>query len=507
MKTRTILRRLRTTHDPEAPRKGWIRKSRLDEALDRRLPIPTRMVSNEEFAPVPQTRRQAAVELSLLELADTLSARLAMDRRRFLSSSMGMAAGFVALNSVFGRFFSVEAAELTEAQAGADRMAGAFVLDAQTHHVKATPIIPDADRRFFEYLRGVRGFGGMWNPSLKDREISPEELHRESYIKEIFLDSQTDVAVLSGLPQMTAETHPISPEEMARTRDAVNELTGSRRVLAHGVLSPELGRRNLDSMQAQTETLKLRAWKGYPGQPLGPGGAGWWLDDEKTAYPALELSRKLGVRIVCVHKGLPAPEFSAEHCNPKDIFKAAVDFPDIDFLVYHAGLRSVREVFPAVQSGFETSSEIPWVSDLCAWKKANPAVKNVYMELGSTFGMTAITLPLLCAHILGMIIDAFGDDHVLWGTDAIWWGSPQWQIEAMKRFEMPESLMKKFGYPPLTDAVKAKILGLNGARVYGVDPAEARRPVPDDYVDRLKALHKEAGISAPSNTQYGWVVA
>jgi len=503
-RSRTI-ERLGASRDPEAPRRGWIRKSHLDRALDIRLPIPTRMVSNEEYAPLPQTARQAAVEHRLLESATEGARSLGIDRRRFLSSSMGMAAAFAALNSVFGRFFTISAAEL--AGPAPARGADWFVLDAQTHHVKATPVMPEIDRRFLEYLRNVRGFGGMWNPELRNREISADELHRENYIKEIFLDSQTDVAVVSGLPRMTAGSDPISPEELARTRNAVNDLTGSRRVLCHGVLSPELGRRNLESMQAQAEALKIEAWKGYPGQPLGPDGAGWWLDDEKLSYPALELSRKLGVRIVCLHKGLPAPEFSAEHCNPKDIFRAALDFPEIQFLVYHAALRSVREVFPLVESEFATGSAIPWVSDLCEWKKSHPEVTNVYMELGSTFGMTAITLPLLCAHILGMIIQAFGEDHLLWGTDAIWWGSPQWQIEAFKRFEMPELLMKKFGYGPLTDEVKRGILGLNAARVYGVDPAAARGDLPGDYVDRLRKAYREAGIASPSNTQYGWVVA
>lgn len=507
MSTRRMVESLRVMRDSAAPRKGWIRKSRLDDALGRRLPIPTRMVSNEEYAPAPQTARQAAVEHRLLAAATRLSGRLGMSRRRFLASSMGMAAGFAALNSVFGRFFAVDAAELTEPGAAAGRGMDVFVLDAQTHHVKSAPVIPDIDKRFFEYLRNVRGFGGMWNPSLRGREIGPEELHRENYIKEVFLDSRTDVAVVSGLPQMTAETYPISPEELARTRNAVNELTGSRRVLCHGVLSPELGRRNLESMQAQVETLKIEAWKGYPGQPLGPDGSGWWLDDEKTSYPALELSRKLKIRNVCLHKGLPAPEFSEEHCHPRDITRAAPDFPDLNFLVYHSGLKSVQEVFPAVQSGFESSSAVPWVSELCQWKKDHPEVNNVYMELGSTFGMTAITLPLLCAHILGMILDAFGEDHVLWGTDAIWWGSPRWQIEAMLRFEMPEGLMKRFGYGPLTMDIKRKILGLNAARVYGVDPDAVRKPMPGDYVDRLRELYRESGLTLPSNTQHGWVVA
>jgi hypothetical protein len=104
-----------------------------------------------------------------------------------------------------------------------------------------------------------------------------------------------------------------------------------------------------------------------------------------------------------------------------------------------------------------------------------------------------------------MILDAFGDDHLLWGTDSVWWGSPQWQIEALKRLEMPEPLMKRFGYAPLTTEVKRKILGLNAARVYGVDPEATRQALPSDYLDRLRKLAAEAGPDARSNLQYGWV--
>ncbi len=132
---------------------------------------------------------------------------------------------------------------------------------------------------------------------------------------------------------------------------------------------------------------------------------------------------------------------------------------------------------------------------------------NVYMELGSTFGLMVITHPMLCAHVLGMVIQAFGADHVLWGTDSIWWGSPQWQIEALRRLEMPEQLSKRFGYAPLTPEVKRQIFGLNAARLYGVDPAAKRNPIPNDYIDRLKQLYRESGTAAPSNTQYGWVSA
>jgi hypothetical protein len=113
---------------------------------------------------------------------------------------------------------------------------------------------------------------------------------------------------------------------------------------------------------------------------------------------------------------------------------------------------------------------------------------------------------MLCCHVLGMMVDAFGVDHILWGTDSIRLGSPQWQNEVLRRLQMPEWLAARFGYEPLTVDVKRQIFGLNAARLYGIDPAAQRNPVPDDYVDELKSLYEEAG-AAPSNTQYGWVRA
>jgi uncharacterized protein len=299
----------------------------------------------------------------------------------------------------------------------------------------------------------------------------------------------------------------LPPDQMVRTRGWVNQLTHSRRMISHGLISPDLGTQNTERMQVQAEKLKIEAWKGYTGQGLGADKSGWWLDDEKVAYPTLEYSRRLKVKNICIHKGLASGLFNEEHCNPRDVVKVSKDFPDLNFLLYHSGFKSLEAALPAAQDGFRQSSHVPWVSDLCEWRKKNPHMTNVYMELGSTFGMMAITQPLLCCHVLGMIIDAFGADHVLWGTDSIWWGSPQWQIEALRRLEMPDSLMKQFGYKPLTTEVKRQIFGLNAARVYGIDAKAKRKPVPGDYIDRLKKLYKQAGSQMPSNTQYGWVAA
>jgi hypothetical protein len=488
-------------HQPESDG-GWVRKSELDATLDRNLPIPTQAVSNEEFIPLAQTLAQRAVECHLLQTAEENARKLGMGRRQFLRTSCGMAAAFASLNAVFGNFFTVHAAELLEPAAAAEMKTPYFIFDVQTHHVAV-------GRRMLGSIDVVelRRGSGQINPELRKREPQLTNLYLENYIKEVFLDSETAVACISGVPGFGEDDEILPPDDMVRTRFWINELTRSQRMVSHGLFSPDLGAQNLESMHRQAETLKIDAWKGYTGQGLGADPEGWWIDDEKVAYPSLELSRKLGIKNICLHKGLAIGIFNEAHCHPKDLVRGSQDFPDLNFLIYHAGLKSLEEALPAAEEGFRKNAYVPWISDLCQYRRQNSHMRNVYMELGTTFALMAVTQPLLCAHVLGMMIQAFGDDHVLWGTDSIWWGSPQWQIEALQRLEMPELLMKQFGYAPLTAEVKAKIFGLNAARLYGVDPQAKRNPVPGDYLDRLKELYKQSGMAAPSNTQYGWVRA
>ena len=95
------------------------------------------------------------------------------------------------------------------------------------------------------------------------------------------------------------------PKEMTHIRDEINRVTQSRRMLAHGLITPQLGQADLDFMDMQAATLKVDAWKGYTGAAPQGFDRGWFVDDEKIAYPMLERARKLGVRRICLHKGLP----------------------------------------------------------------------------------------------------------------------------------------------------------------------------------------------------------
>jgi uncharacterized protein len=465
------------------------------------IPLPTRLVSNEEFPPLPQTPAQRAVEERILAEAGRLAPRLGLSRRDFLRRSGGIATSLLAMNAVFGRFFDVLPVEAADPGAFKERTGDPFfIFDVQLHYVGAgyDPGNTEGGRKGAvskQALLGLRRQSRRLNPKLAADRGTLADLSWENMVKEVFLDSETAIGLISTPPGPYPEEAVVPPKEMTHIRDEINRVTQSRRMLAHGLITPQLGQRDLDFMDQQAATLKVDAWKGYTGAAPKGFDRGWFVDDEKIAYPMLERARKLGVRRICLHKGLPLGPV-ADYNHPRDLIKAARDFPDLDFVAYHAGLLTV----PASSQ----SAEVPWTSDFCRMKQKEPGLKNIYMELGSTFGQLATTNPTACAHLLGQVIAAFGADHVLWGTDSIWYGTPQWQIEAFRRFEIPDALVEKHGYALLTRPVKEQIFGLNAARLFNVDVAAKRNEIPADYLSRIKMSYLEEG-PVPSHRWYGWV--
>lgn len=486
----------------------WPPASKLKQGIESLSPVPTRIVSNEEFTPPAQTPTQAHVERLIASFGEEVGRRLGLTRRDFLRTTGGFAAAFLAMNGGFGRFFDVLDVELVEAAAFAERQGEPyFIFDVQTHYVgtQYDPTDAEAKRKgavvkqaLLALRRRVREAG--LNPKLAGDRGTIDDLSWENFIKEVFLDSETSIGLISTPPGPYPQEAVVPPSEMAHIRDEVNRVAGSQRMLAHGLVTPQLGAADLEFMVMQAETLKVDAWKCYTGSCPKGFDRGWWMDDEKIAYPMLEQARKLNVRNVCVHKGLPLGPV-ADYNHPRDLIKAAKDFPDLHFLVYHSGFRGTS----FVEEEFAKTGQIPWTSEFCRMKKVEPGIQNIYMELGSTFGQLVTTHPAICAHLLGEIINAFGVDHVLWGTDSIWYGTPQWQIEAFRRFQVPDQLIEKHGYPSLTREVKGKIFGLNAARVFGVDVTAKRNEVPKDYVGRMRMSYLEEGPE-PSHRLYGWVV-
>ena len=473
---------------------GWKRKFQHDDDRESHTPIPTQVISNEEFVPLKQTAQQRKVEARINELADSYAPKAGLSRRDYLRTSAGLAVSFMAMNEVFGGYFKVDAAEAAESAATAEMWPKReFIFDAQLHHVKRGVPGPLGFRKMTAMLN--------LNQDLVGVEPKAGDLELENFTKEVFFDSDTVMGIITGADISGDERMNILPtEDIMFTRNTLNELAGSQRMLGHGLASPNLPG-GLDRIAQQAEELKPDGWKCYTGIPIYP----WLLDDEEIAYPFYELAMKYGIKNISIHKGLPLPGTAEVHCRPGDVKKAALDWPELNFIIYHSGFKSLSNELPPGDDFMLETDHLDWTSDLIKDRQETPEMTNVYMELGSCFGHTAVTHPRMCGHLMAQLIRDFGADHVIWGTDCIWWGSPQWQIEALRRFQIPDDLAERWGYADITDEDKAQIFGLNAARLYGVDVDAARTAFPDDSLSRLKTQYQQEG-AIPSNTQYGWVI-
>jgi uncharacterized protein len=137
---------------------------------------------------------------------------------------------------------------------------------------------------------------------------------------------------------------------------------------------------------------------------------------------------------------------------------------------------------------------------------AKYSVNNVYADTGQLFAHTTVSQPRLAAALMGTLVKGLGSDHIIWGTDCIWTGAPQWQIEALRRLEIPEDMQKRYGYQPLGAAdgpIKTAIFGENVARLYNFNRhAELGKP---DHLITMKEAYEQSG-GQRSNLRYGYIV-
>jgi len=472
-------------------------------------PIPTQVVSSEEYFPPRQTAQQKEFEARLMASADALAARQGLSRRRFFQTAAGMAASFVAMNEVYGPLFDAtpaEAATLELADERAQALNGQFVMDTHTHYLR-----DDTKLMGFVKMREAVGKAG-WNKGLSEKPQTIDDLKFDNYFKEIYLDSDTKVALLTNSPSEVPEDWFIPQEQVFATRERVNREAGSKRMLAHYTITPGWDGW-LDGIDRAVAELKPDSWKGYTvGDNTHKDKAQhpWHLDDEKLMYPAYEKFVKSGIKNVCIHKGLFAPQVEAqfpklvEYADVRDVGKAAKDWPQLNFIIYHSAYRHVGGDPAVAWAEFEQTGRISWVTELAEIPATN-GVSNVYGDLGQLFAFSTAVNPKLAAALMGTLIKGLGEDHVIWGTDAVWTGSPQWQIEGLRRLEIPEDMQQQHGFKPLgpaDGAVKTAIFGRNVARLYSFEQHAMLHRT--DRFAEIKAEYEQAG-PARSNLRYGYV--
>lgn len=503
-----------------ARKKHWVAlRKKTDPEVPYEPPIWLGDFSNGELYH-EQTATERRVREQILKLGDERARHYGMDRREFMASGLGVALSMSVINLAngcsggddggfampdaggagAGGSSGIGGAAGTGASSGTGGTSTAgtggtggtagvggmpdpvecetaldysdmFIFDVQTHRVNRAPPIY---RSFLEYLpQGSCGMG------------VPDCYSKDEYVRVFFFDSDTTATVLSGIPA-TDDNNPLTNAEIAESRDYVNALAqDTQRVITHAMVLPNYNhQQQLEGMaQIITSAAPVGAWKCYTPWGPGDGVSGYWLDDPAIGIPFIEQGRTLGIKTFAAHKGLPIPGFDNSYGDPKDLGVVAKMFPDCKFICYHSAYQ--------FGNGDETLGYTAGARDgvnslitACLDNGIEPG-SNLYGELGSTWN-SIMNNPIQATQVLGKLLKYLGEDNIVWGTDCMWYGSPQPQIMAFMSFQMNQTIRMAEGYPDLTPAIKAKILGLNAAKVYGIDPEATRCGIAQSEMARIK---------------------
>ena len=444
------------------------------------------MHDNGEFDPRPPTALTREVIRRANAAVERNARRLGMTRRQFLRTSMGAATTLSVLGACSseagqtgGQFVldptatalpspasptsepattapSDPTAIPEPASTAAPTPAREATMEPEAAEQAIGPLseefIFDVQNHLLEF-EGIAG-GAPGFPQSNCGEADPRDCYNiEHFLELLFLESDTHMIMLSAIPFAPGA---LSPEVMERTMVAAEKLGCGDRVLMQGESFPTAV--GIDAMAEVADAFPVSAFKTYTHSPGPP----WQLDDDiGDAY--FEQVKAVEVPIVAVHKGLSGNNPAS---SPADVGPAAGKHPDVSILVYHSGFET-----GIVEGPYDPAAGESGVDRLITSLGASGigAGDNVYAELGSTW-RALMTSPDEAAHVLGKLLVAVGEDNILWGTDSIWYGSPQDQIQAFRTFQISEEFQERFGYPALTTHVKRKILGYNAARLFDIEP-------------------------------------
>jgi predicted TIM-barrel fold metal-dependent hydrolase len=461
-------------------------------------PVSFHPSSNGEFEPRAVTDRDRRAAALYRRLVEEKSGRLGMTRRQFTESASGMVAALFVINQAYGceqstsspdgpgftrdagfdvpddvgardaadaaadARYDVTEDSIDDAEQADAAVAGAeFIFDVQTHNRVPTP---------------------PWNASTCT--TATPDLCPTSYLSGLFVDSETEVACLSGYPAPRLMDTP-SIQARARIKEIVDRLGGAPRLLIHANVRPDEGTAELDAMAQDAASFPVAAWKTYPPSTEGRG-----LDSDAYGRPFIERARQIGIEIIASHRGIGTDGGSWDGLwSPRDVAAAAAAAPDIKFLVYHSGWQSgVSEDHPFNMADPAPAGVDRFIKAVID-NRLGPT-SNVYAELGTTW-FNLMTDMNQAAHVLGKLLKYLGPDRILWGTDSFNNGGPQPQIQAFRAFQIPDSMRTLYGYPALTPEVKRKIFGLNAAAVYGLDIQAVRQKISQDQINAIVLARRD----------------
>ena len=328
-----------------------------------------------------------------------------------------------------------------------------FIVDSHCHFWDASPA---------NWVKGREQYAKGWIECFHAyMGLGPSETHwplekfmkysEADFVKDVFEDGGVDVAVFQST--YLKDWYVDGFNTAQRNAELAAKYPG--RLIVNGRWDPREGEAGLRALEEDAKRYQLRGVKVYTAEWYN-GSRGWRLDDEQCK-PFFEKCKELGIKNIHAHKGPTIWPLDKDAFDPRDIDQAATDNPELNFIVEHVGL--------------------PRIEDFCFMATQEP---NVYAGLSVVIGGLMHSRPRFFAKVIGELLFWVGEDKMLFGSDyGIW--EPKWQIEGFLDWDYPDPEHEEFSdFPRVTNATKRKILGLNAAKLYGIDvPEELQLPAED----------------------------
>jgi uncharacterized protein len=320
-----------------------------------------------------------------------------------------------------------------------------FIFDTHVHFWDASPQNwvkghEDLAKGWIECFHAYQGLGPEATHWTIEKFMKYSE---DDFDKDVFEEGKTDYGIFQPTYLKYWYTNGFNtPEQNAPMADK-----HSGRLLLNGRWDPREGEAGMRQLEEDVKRYNMKGVKLYTAE-WNNGSRGWKLTDPE-AQPFFEKCRELGVNNIHVHKGPTIWPLDKDAFDVSDVDHVATDYPDLNFIVEHVGL--------------------PRIEDFCFMATQEP---NVYAGLAVVIGGLMHARPRFFAKVMGELLFWVGEDKMLYGSDyAIW--EPKWQIEGLLEWDYPDDTFSD--YPRWTTEAKKKVLGLNAAKLYGLEvPQEAR---------------------------------
>ncbi len=376
------------------------------------LPLPLRAgpVSNGEFVPAADTGRHRSINQQIRTSIEESARHVGMDRRRFLQGAGAVAACLTVFelagcttspnaasrsrNGKGGTFGVPSPADTVTCQQALETN-GEFVFDVHTHHVIPSGPWTQTAPETVDLVLGML-------PADCTDSSQLDCVDRATYLHDLFLASDTTVAVLTDVPNSGPTNAPIPFPEALGTQQITAGLVhgGASRLLVENIIAPNVGPlgATLDEMTSAVETGPPSAFKVYTA--WSPTGGGYSLQDPTIGLPTVQHARDLGVKTFVAHKGLPLVNFDPSFNHPDDIVAVSRQFPDMNFVVYHAAWDPSH-----VEGPYDPTATIGIDTLLAALDRHNvPPNDNVWVDL-ATLWRQLLTEPDQAAHAIGKLLN------------------------------------------------------------------------------------------------------